>query len=93
MDIHSENTPKMIKRLNATLPEPLARFVGEMTGDGGLYETPSEFVRDLIRRYMENMQKSETNEINQLLMQSIAEKDYSPLSSDDFDDIRKTLED
>lgn len=91
MDTHSEHTPKMIKRLNATLPEPLARFVGEMTGDGGLYETPSEFVRDLIRRYMENMQQSESAEINQLLMQSIAENSYTPLSKDDFSDIRNAI--
>lgn len=92
MDTHSEHTPKLIKRLNATLPEPLARFVGEMTGSGGLYETPSEFVRDLIRRYMENMQQSESAEINKLLMQSIAENDYSPLEARDFADIRSAIE-
>lgn len=77
MTAHS--TP--IKLLNATLPEPLARFVGEITGEGGLYETPSEFVRDLIRRYMEKTIKNEQQEINALLRQAIAEnnyKDYDP---------------
>ena len=44
---------KSIKRLNATLPAPLAKFVGEITGDDGLYKTPSEFIRDLIRRYVD----------------------------------------
>ena len=57
-------TTKPIKRLNATLPDQLAQFVGEITGDGGLYETPSEFIRDLIRRYMEGARNTETQEIN-----------------------------
>lgn len=70
----THSTP--IKRLNATLPEPLARFVGEITGEGGLYETPSEFVRDLIRRYMEKTIKNEQQEINALLRQAIEENNY-----------------
>ncbi|MEK6745619.1 MAG: ribbon-helix-helix domain-containing protein [Pseudomonadota bacterium] len=65
-----------VKRLNATLPEPLARFVGEITGEGGLYETPSEFVRDLIRRYMEKTETNEQREINALLTQAIEENEY-----------------
>lgn len=40
-------------RINARLSAPLARFVDEMVGRDGLYETPSEYVRDLIRRDME----------------------------------------
>jgi len=40
-------------RINARLSAPLARFVDEMVGKDGLYETPSEYVRDLIRRDME----------------------------------------
>lgn len=66
-----------VKRLNATLPDPLARFVGEITGEGGLYETPSEFIRDLIRRYMEKTAKNEQSEINALLTQAIEENNYS----------------
>ena len=31
----------------------MAEFVGRMVGEAGLYETPSEYVRDLIRRDME----------------------------------------
>ena len=41
-------------RINARLPEPLASFVGRMVGNKGFYETPSEYVRDLIRRDMEH---------------------------------------
>ncbi len=43
----------MSERINARLSRPLADFVGRMVGEAGLYETPSEYVRDLIRRDME----------------------------------------
>lgn len=83
------NTP--VKRLNATLPEQLAQFVGEITGEGGLYETPSEFVRDLIRRYMEKTIEAERHNINNLLRQSMAENSYSNFTSEDANSIRKNL--
>lgn len=83
--------PTPIRRLNATLPEPLARFVAEMTGEGGLYETPSEFVRDLIRRQMERVAHAERHHINALLRHSIAENDYTPLTADDANSIRNSL--
>lgn len=40
-------------RINARLSRPLADFVARMVGATGLYETPSEYIRDLIRRDME----------------------------------------
>ena len=40
-------------RINAHLSQPLAEFVARMVGVSGLYETPSEYIRDLIRRDME----------------------------------------
>lgn len=40
-------------RINARLSGPLAAFVERMVSKAGLYETPSEYVRDLIRRDME----------------------------------------
>lgn len=43
----------MSERINARLSQPLAEFVRRMVGETGLYETPSEYVRDLIRRDME----------------------------------------
>jgi antitoxin ParD1/3/4 len=43
----------MSERINACLSRPLAEFVERMVGETGLYETPSEYVRDLIRRDME----------------------------------------
>ncbi len=43
----------MSQRINAHLPHPLAEFVARMVGESGLYETPAEYMRDLIRRDME----------------------------------------
>jgi antitoxin ParD1/3/4 len=40
-------------RINARLTKPLADHVERMVGESGLYETPSEYVRSLIRRDME----------------------------------------
>jgi antitoxin ParD1/3/4 len=84
--------PNPIRRLNATLPESLARFVGEVTGKGGLYETPSEFVRDLIRRYMEQTAAVERHAVNGLLRQSMAERSYTPLTGAEAGSIRKAIE-
>ena len=39
-------------RINARLSKPLAAYVARMVGEDGLYETPSEYIRDLIRRDM-----------------------------------------
>jgi antitoxin ParD1/3/4 len=40
-------------RINARLSGALSEFVARMVGVSGLYETPSEYIRDLIRRDME----------------------------------------
>jgi antitoxin ParD1/3/4 len=40
-------------RINARLSGALSEFVSRIVGVTGLYETPSEYIRDLIRRDME----------------------------------------
>ena len=54
-NLRDQPTPEhtMSERINARLSQPLADFVAQMVGEHGLYETPSEYVRDLIRRDME----------------------------------------
>ena len=47
----------MSERINTRLPQPLAEFVNRMVGETGFYETPSEYVRDLIRRDMERRER------------------------------------
>ncbi len=44
----------MSDRINARLSKPLADHVNRMVGKNGLYETPSEYIRSLIRRDMES---------------------------------------
>ena len=39
--------------LNVSLTDELRRFVDARAGDQDLYSTPSEYIRDLIRRDME----------------------------------------
>lgn len=41
-------------RMNLSLTDELRRFVEYQTSDGGLYSTPSEYIRDLIRRDMQD---------------------------------------
>lgn len=91
MEKSQEN--KMVKRLNTTLPDPLALYVGEITGKGALYETPSEFIRDLVRRHMEKTQQHERGEINAMLARSMRENDYADWSDADLADARRTAAD
>ena len=53
MSLSDYSGAPMSERINARLSQPLAEFVERMVGEAGLYETPSEYVRDLIRRDME----------------------------------------
>ncbi|MBL8889243.1 MAG: hypothetical protein JNL67_04645 [Planctomycetaceae bacterium] len=41
----------MASTLNLSLTNELRNFVDQQSGDGTLYATPSEFVRDLIRKH------------------------------------------
>ena len=86
-----ENTQesRMVKRLNTTLPDPLALYVGAITGKGALYETPSEFIRDLVRRHMEKTLDAEHNDVRSLLARSLRENDYAPWSDGDLAEARK----
>lgn len=44
----------MASSLNISLTNELRDFVNSRAGDHGLYATPSEYLRDLIRRDMES---------------------------------------
>ncbi|ODS24641.1 hypothetical protein AB835_02625 [Candidatus Endobugula sertula] len=82
---------KMIKRLNTTLPDNLARYVGAITGKGGNYETPSEFIRDWVRRHMETTEAKEDRDIQALLMQFMAENNYQPWGEQNLQDARDLI--
>jgi antitoxin ParD1/3/4 len=42
--------------LNLSLTDELRSFVDDQSGDGTLYATPSEYVRDLIRKHKLQME-------------------------------------
>ncbi|MFT7672295.1 MAG: antitoxin ParD1/3/4 [Gammaproteobacteria bacterium] len=44
----------MANNMNLSLTNQLREFVNTRAGDTGLYATPSEYLRDLIRRDMES---------------------------------------
>ena len=44
----------MPSSLHVSLPDELHRFVQERTNGTDVYSTPSEYIRDLIRRDIEN---------------------------------------
>ena len=44
----------MSDRVNARLSKPLAEHVSRMVGTDSMFETPSEYIRSLIRRDMES---------------------------------------
>ena len=77
-------------RINARLSGALSEFVSRMVGEAGLYETPSEYIRDLIRRDMERRE-------GQLAQESILAgyRDVAAgrtfVSSGDFKDDMKML--
>lgn len=46
----------MSSTLNLALTDELRAFIDENSGDGTLYATPSEFVRDLLRQKKEELE-------------------------------------
>ena len=44
----------MASSLNLSLTDELREFINSRTRDAGVYSTPSEYLRDLIRRDMES---------------------------------------
>ena len=73
----------MSERINARLSQPLAEFVDRMVGEAGLYETPSEYVRDLIRRDKERAEREAFDRLKAELTRAFAapEESYRPLTA------------
>ena len=44
----------MATNINVSLTDELQRYVSERSGEGDVYGTPDEYIRDLIRRDMED---------------------------------------
>jgi len=49
----------MASSLNLSLTDDLKEFISENSGDGSLFATPSEFVRDLLREKKQRIEASQ----------------------------------
>lgn len=52
----------MSSTLNLSLTDELRAFVDQNSGDGTLYATPSEFVRDLLRERKQRLESAQIRE-------------------------------
>ncbi len=73
----------MTTSLNIQLTEQLRRFIDMQTSGSGVYATPSEYIRDLIRRDMANAHKAQEREIAEMLLAS-KNSPSTPLEKDFF---------
>ncbi len=64
-----------VDRINTRLSRPMADFVARMIGEDGLYETSSEYIRDLIRRDMERREESAQGQFEAHILESY--RDYA----------------
>jgi len=53
---------KFVKSINLSLTDELRAFINRNSGDGTLYATPSEFLRDILREKKERMEAAELRE-------------------------------
>lgn len=75
-------------RINARLSGPLAAFVERMTSKLGLYETPSEYIRDLIRRDMEQREGHMERESILAGYRDLAADRFFPSTGDFHEDMK-----
>lgn len=80
----------MATSLNIQLTNELRRFVDERASDNDVYATPSEYVRDLIRRDMENRHRAEDEDVAKMLVESL-NSPIKPWRKDFFDRERRAL--
>jgi antitoxin ParD1/3/4 len=52
----------MANSLNLSLTDELRAFIDQNSGDGTLYATPSEFVRDILRRHKAVMEAAQVRD-------------------------------
>lgn len=70
-------------RLNVRVKGYMAQYVESLTGDNGLYENQSEYLRDLIRRDMETRQPLPNHPPVAFMRQEII-KSYADIATGHF---------
>lgn len=71
----------MSSTINIQLTDQLRRFVDSRTSDDDVYSTPSEYLRDLIRRDMEQRKKLYDIEVAEMLVNASKSK-TAPMEKD-----------
>jgi len=66
----------MANTINVRLPERLQAFIKAQTGGDGIYDSTSEYVRDLIRRDYERIEEQKWQKLEGVLLPGLeAEED------------------
>lgn len=73
----------MATSLHVSLPDELRRFVDQRTDGRDIYSTPSEYIRDLIRK---DMQENEKLFVYQVMLQGSDEADRGEFVQENFMD-------
>ncbi len=71
--------------INISIPDSLKLKVEEVVASEG-YGNTSEFFRDLVRDYL---QKRQQQKLEALLLEGLESGDATPLTRDDFEEIKK----
>lgn len=76
------SSPNVTLRVSGSL----RRHLEECTGTDGIYETPSEYLRDLIRQDMERRESEKWERLRTALTEglSVADAEYKPISAADI---------
>ena len=76
-------------RINARLPDQLANHVARVVGVSGYFETPSEYIRDLVRRDMESSERYEVKAALEEGYADIKEKRFFKSDGNFADDLKQ----
>ena len=77
-----------MKSMNISLPESMRTYVEEQVKNCD-YGTASEYIRDLIRR---DKEKKEQDKLETLLLEGLNSGEATPMTEDDWADIRAAVQ-
>lgn len=80
----------MTSTLNIQLPDALRRFVDMRASDNDIYATPSEYIRDLIRKDLHQQQESQDIDLAETLFESL-NAPTEPMPKNFFDKYEKAF--
>lgn len=85
----------MAEGVNVRIPERLKNFVEQQAGPDGLYQSPSEYVRDLIRRDYEQQEAEKWAWLKAELAPGMAASDdeFIEVTADDINKLGRKMRD